>query len=508
MLDRELRTAILTLAAKGRRIREIARALGVSRNSVKAVLDQGQAQPQAQERASQLDAHLEEIRALHALCRGKDGRVNMVRVWEELRGRLEKDGKKLEASYQALTWFCRQRGIGAVEKVPAGRIVTAPGEEMQHDTSPHIISLSGKKVTRQCASLVLGYSRMLYVQYYPRFDRFQMKVFLTEAFEYFAGACRRCVIDNTSVALACGAGKNAEMAAEVEAFEERFGFHFLAHEIMHSDRKGKVERPHHFVERNFLVGRFFANDADLNRQLLEWLEKANRRRLREFKASPVELFAAEKPLLVPLPIYVPEVYRLWPSRRVDAYGCVSLHGFKYPAPAAYIDKEIMIRETKDRVILQDGHQELANHAKKIEGSPQLPVVHPCAPRRQKSEKLAEEGKLKALGEGMTAYLAALKAARGPRYFWSVRKLWRLLCQYRGADLLAAVKRAHEHGMFDVNRVETILLQNLAQNDYQLPLGFEAADCEKLPEYRQGAVTPEPDLNDYIPDPEEEDPNDQ
>ena len=92
MLDREIRTAILTLAAKGRGIREIARAVGVSRNSVKAVLEQGQAQPKAQERGSELDAHLDEIRALHALCRAKDGRVNMVRVWEKLRDQLGTEG--------------------------------------------------------------------------------------------------------------------------------------------------------------------------------------------------------------------------------------------------------------------------------------------------------------------------------------------------------------------------------------------------------------------------------
>ena len=430
----------------------------------------------------------------------------MVRVWEKLRNRLEGEGKTLEASYSALTWFCREQGIGVEEKIPAGRIVTGPGEEMQHDTAPHNIELSGRKVTRQCASLVLGYSRMLYVQYYPRFQRFHMKIFLTEAFQYFGGVCGRCVIDNTSVALACGSGRRAQMAPEIEAFEERFGFRFLAHEIMHSDRKGKVERPHDFVERNFLVGRSFTDDADLNRQALDWVEYANRRRLREFKASPFELFAAEKAKLAPLPIYVPEVYRL-SQPMVDAYGCVSVQGYKYPAPAAYIGKTVMVRETRDRVILQDGHTELANHAKKIEGGPQSPVVHPADPRRQKSAQLAEEGKLKALGEWMAAYLEALKTARGPRYFWSVRKLWRLSCQYREEDLLAAVARAHEHGMFDVNRVETIILQSIAEKDYQLPMGFEAGDCENLPEYRRGAVTPEPNLSDYIPEPDTGDDND-
>ena len=294
MLDKETRTAILALAAKERSQREIAQALKVSRNSVRAVLASGSAEPAAAQRGSVLDEYLEAIQSLHEKCRNKRGQANLVRVREKLSERLRQEGKLLEVSYATFTRFCRERGIGAEEKTPAGRIVTAPGEEMQHDTSPYDIELGGKKMRRHGASLVLGYSRMLYLQFYARFDRFHMKIFLTEAFEYFLGLCRRCVIDNTSCAIALGSGNRAQMSPEVEAFEERFGFRFLAHEVGHCDRKGKIERPFHFIENNFLVGREFKDDDDLNLQALEWLEAANRRRLREFKASPLELFAAEK----------------------------------------------------------------------------------------------------------------------------------------------------------------------------------------------------------------------
>lgn len=503
MLDQETRSAILALAGKGRNRCEISRALGVSRNSVKRVLREGTAEPVAVERASRLDEHLEDIRALYAECKDGRGRTNMVRVWEKLEEKLKREGKALDASYSTLTWFCREHGIGVSEKVPAARIVTDPGEEMQHDTSPHTLDLGGRKTKLQCASLILGYSRMLYMQFYLRFQRFDMKIFLTEAFQYFGGTCRRCVIDNTSIAIVCGSGSRAQMASEIEAFEERFSFRFLAHEIMHSDRKGKIERPYRWVETNFLVGRKFKDLADLNLQALAWLEPANRKPKRELKASPVELFAAEKPALQPLPLYVPEVYRLWP-RSVDAYSCFPLHGFKYPVPAAYIGKELQVRETKDRVVALDGRQEVANHEKKTPWSSQTALPRPAAaPRRQKSAKLAEEDKLKALGEPLGAYLDALKTARGPRYFWSVRKLWRLLCQYPAEDLKAAVAKAHGHRLFDIARVESILLQDLAQRDYQLPLGFTAADLETLPEYRQGAVAPETDLKDYIPQGEDE-----
>lgn len=504
MLEKELRTAILALAAKGRKQREIARALGVSRNSVKRVLRERTAEPEAKARASCLDEHLEDIRALHAECRDDKGRPNLVRVMEKLQDKLKAQGKSLEVPYSTLTWFCREHGIGVKEKVPWGRIVTGPGEEMQHDTSPCTVKLGETKFALHCASLVLGYSRMLHIEFYPRFQRFHMKVFLTDAFTHFGGCCRRCVIDNTSIAIACGSGSRAKMAAEVEAFEERFGFRFLAHEIMHSDRKGKVENPFGWVQRNFLVGRLFKDLADLNRQALEWCERGGHKVKRDLKASPLELFAAEKPHLVPLPLYVPEVYRTW-WRIVDGESRVRLEDYKYPVPASYIGKELLLRETKDRVIVLDSHQEVAAHAKRVKGQSQPPGPSPAAaPQRLKATKLAEEDKLQALGEPMPAYLAALKDARGPRYFWSVRRLWRLLCQYQASDLKAAVAKAVTHRLFDVERVEIILLQDLAQRDYQLPLGFNAAGFEASPEYRQGAVAPETDLKDYIPQGENED----
>lgn len=80
------------------------------------------------------------------------------------------------------------------------------------------------------------------------------------------------------------------------------------------------------------------------------------------------MFAAEQPQLQALPAYVPEVYRLW-QRGVDSYGRIALHGQKYPAPAKFIDKTLVVRETRERVILLDGSAEVANHPKKWKGAP-------------------------------------------------------------------------------------------------------------------------------------------
>jgi hypothetical protein len=450
------------------------------------VIGSGEARAERLEPAHGLDGYVQVLRNLHEECKG-----NRVRVREELKKR-----HRVETPYTTLTRYCRVAGIGVVTKEPSCRIVTGPGEEMQHDTSPYTILIGGKKVKRQCASLVMGYSRRMYIRFTPTFDRFQCKAFLTEAFQYMGGACRVCVIDNSHVVIVCGTGANAQVSPEMEAFEKRFGFRFLAHALGHADRSGKVERPFWYIERNFLVGRTFKDDEDLNRQAAAWLEeKAHVRRLRELGASPQELFASEKPHLTPLPLYVPEVYRDF-RREVDGYGYVRLHALRYSAPAKALGWTLTVRETPGHVLLLNGREELARHNKLTGDDGRHQSTLPGHKRRGRRPPAVppEEALLKALGPVLGSYLGKMKSARGHRYVWSLKKLHALLCQYKSEDLLAAVAIAAQHGLFDVGRIERILLQNLARQEYLLPLGTE--DYEKSPGYIEGSGTPPSDMSAY------------
>ena len=114
---------------------------------------------------------------------------------------------------------------------------------MQHDTSPHTVIIGGKSIKAQCASLVLAFSRQLFMQYYPGYTRFEAKLFLQKALSFMQGSCQRCVIDNTRVILAAGAGSHAVMAMEMQFFSRFFGFEFVAHAVNHPGRKERVERP-------------------------------------------------------------------------------------------------------------------------------------------------------------------------------------------------------------------------------------------------------------------------
>ena len=114
-------------------------------------------------------------------------------------------------NYTTLKRYIRNAGLRTPLK-RVGEYCFEPGHEMQHDTSPHGVLLGGNKVKGHCASLVLGYSRKLFMQYYPCFTRFEAKTFLKASIEFMGGSCRRCIIDNTSVILSAGSGFNAVMS--------------------------------------------------------------------------------------------------------------------------------------------------------------------------------------------------------------------------------------------------------------------------------------------------------
>jgi predicted transcriptional regulator len=192
-------TAILTLRDAGNGIRAIARALGVSRIAVKRVLAGGSASPPLLERAEKAEPHRDEILALYAECKG-----NLVRVHEELETR-----GLVTLSYPALTAFCRKHGIGHEPTKPAGSYAWAhiPGKEMQHDTSPHDAHIGGALRRVQTASLVLCHSHRLFFQFYPRFTRFECKLFLNDGARYHDGTCEHCMVDNSHVIVLSGTGK-------------------------------------------------------------------------------------------------------------------------------------------------------------------------------------------------------------------------------------------------------------------------------------------------------------
>jgi len=394
-----------------------------------------------------------------------------VRVHEELAA----DGAEL--SYPALTAFCRRHGIGQESAVAVGRYEFEPGEEMQHDTSPHEVELAGKKRKVQTASAVLCYSRMLFFQCYPTFQRFDCKVFLSEAVQYFCGSPARVMIDNTHVVVLRGSGRDMIPVPEMAAFGDRFGFRFVAHAIGNVNRSARVERPFWFIERNFLAGRKFADWGDLNRQARQWCDRVNSTYKKHIRAVPRELFAVERPQLKPLPAWIPEVYRLH-QRTVDVEGYVALHTNRYSVPLEWIGRRVEVRETRDQIAIQLDARKLVTHGRIAEAEYQrvlLPQHRP--PRGQGLSRTQLHPEEKAILESapeIAEYVATLKQRSRKVPGVALRQLLRLVREYPREPLVAAVREAAHYGLYDLDRLERMILRRVAR-DYFLLDGGEPHD---------------------------------
>lgn len=475
MLDSDTRTAVLTLKKQGRGKKAIAHALGISVNSVRAVLKDGRKEVPESERPQQLLEHADLIRRLFNDCRG-----NLVRVHEELRA------QDIPVPYSTLTGFCRRFEIGVKEKLPAGRYHFEPGAEMQHDTSPHDVTIAGKVRRVQCAALVLCYSRMVYAQVYPTFNRFYCKVFLTEALKYFQGAASVCMVDNTNVVIAHGTGRNAVVAPEMAAFGERFGFTFQAHEVGDANRSAHVERGFHHIENNFYPGRTFTSRGDLNAQLTRWCDKVNSQLKSHLKCRPLDLYQTERPHLKPLPLYIPEVYAVH-IRVVNLEGYVSLHTNRYSVPARYIGQSMTLHEGKDTLRIYEGHTLVATHERQEDNAvawvtqPEHRIDSRWRKAREVLSPIPEENTLKAASPVVKRFVEELRARESGRAIRPIRQLYRLYVDYPLPPLLAAIENALRYGLFDLNRIERMVLKNIAGDYFRLAIDIDGDNDEDTDE---------------------------
>jgi Mu transposase-like protein len=322
----------------------------------------------------------------------------------------------------------------------------------------------------QTASAVLCYSRMLFLQCYPTFRRFDCKVFLTDALRYMGGAAARVMIDNTHVVVLRGSGRDMVPVPEMAAFGERFGFQFVAHAIGNANRSGRVERPFSFIEGNFLAGRSFSSWEDLNQRAWEWCDKVNSTYKKHIRAVPRELFAVERLHLKPLPAWIPEVYRLH-QRLVDIEGYVALNSNRYSVPVDWIGRRVEVRETKDKIEIQLDARRLVTHRRITEAEHQrimLPEHRP--PRGQRDARPdphPEEKAIVTAAPELTDYVVGLKQRSRKVVTLALRQLLRLVREYPREPLLGAVREAARYGLYDLDRLERMILRRVTREYFLL-----------------------------------------
>ena len=452
----EIRASVHTLHQQGISLREISRVLRLSRNTVRRILRAPQGVDVV---APPVDEAMQQrLAEVYARARG-----NAVRMAQILAAEYD-----LHTPYSTLTRWVRQAELRKPAK-RSGEYHFAPGQEMQHDTSPHKLEIAGKNITAQCAGLTLAYSRRLFIWYYPRFTRFEAKDFLLRAAQFMDGTCPLCVIDNTSVMLAGGAGPDAVFAPEMVAFARSLGFKFMAHRVNDPNRKSRIERPFAWIERNFLPGRSFTSFDDLNAQALRWCtEVANAKPKRSMGMAPEAAYVMEKPYLTGLSAILPAVYEVV-DREVDLYGFVSVDTNRYSVPERLVGKQVTVYKHYATVEIHYKRSLVASHPRLIgerDARNTLPGHH-TIPKRTPRQPSLQAQLLRAQAPVLDAYVSALIKHLNGRGTRALNRLLQLQRSYPAQPFLAAVEQALKYGLFDLTRLETLVLRQVAGDFFAL-----------------------------------------
>jgi hypothetical protein len=239
-----------------------------------------------------------------------------------------------------------------------------------------------------------------------------------------------------------------------------------------------VEAPFYRIETGFLAGEHFTDWTDLNQRARSTCEAWNAKFSNKLHASRRELFAAEQPYLKPLPLHVPEVYQLY-TRIVDAEGYVHVNRIRYSAPYRLIGRALEVRETLERVDLYDGPRRVASHGR-VYGPWDTRVTEPThrPPRGQGLGRhplpAPEEIEMLQLEPRVASFLQALKQQIGDRRA-PLRRLLSMLQEYPREAFLSALASAERYRLFDLDRLEKMVLRQIADDYFVLVLESDSSD---------------------------------
>jgi transposase len=248
---------------------------------------------------------------------------------------------------------------------PSSRTAYVAGEIAQNDFwFPDIELPVGFGQTRTAKQLpvltmVCGYSRMLFARLTPTRRAEDLYCGWWRHLSRLGAVPRVLVWDGEGAVGAYGGGRN-KLTRECQEFRGTLGAKVLVLRPRDPEAKGIIERAHDYLERAFLPGRLFTGPDDFNAQLQAWLEVANRRRRRALGCAPVDRIAADTAAMLALPPVPPATgWRI--SGRLPRDFYVRLDGNDYSVHPAAIGRRIEVVADLDRVRAYCDGKVVADH---------------------------------------------------------------------------------------------------------------------------------------------------
>jgi transposase len=343
---------------QGKSIKEIARDLNLSRNTVRKVLRSEETsfsyerQVQPRPKLGRWKEELDRLLAANVEAPARE-RLTLIRLFEELRALGYEGGYDAVRRY-ARAWAKTNASATANAFVP---LTFAPGEAYQFDWSHEIVVLDSVTTIVKVAHVRLCHSRMMFVRAYPRETQEMVFDAHERAFAFFKGACTRGVYDNMKTAVeTIFIGKDRQ-------YNRRF-LQMCSHHLIEPVactpasgwEKGQVENQVGLVRERFFTPRLrFKSYDELNAWLLDkcfsWA-KAHAHPERP-EQTIWEVFEEERPKLIPYRGRFDGFHALPAS--VSKTCLVRFDNNKYSVSASAVGRPVDIHAYADRIVIrQDG----------------------------------------------------------------------------------------------------------------------------------------------------------
>ena len=279
--------------AEGVSISEVARRLGIARNTVRAALSSDR--PPKYERAPRpklADGVEAQVRALLVEFPRMPATVIAQRIgWAYSMTTLKDMLRRVRPEYVGID--------------PVDRVVYQPGEVTQCDLwfpETPVPVAAGQARVLPVLVMTLAFSRFLSATMLPSRQGGDLLWGMWALISALGRVSKTLVWDRESAI--GGTGKLTPVAA---AFAGTLATRIRLAPPRDPEFKGMVERNNGFLETSFLPGRVFASPADFNDQLAEWLARANTRTVRAIGGRPVDLLETDRQAMTPLPPLDPQV---------------------------------------------------------------------------------------------------------------------------------------------------------------------------------------------------------
>jgi transposase len=244
----------------------------------------------------------------------------------------------------------------------------APGECAQVDWGAYgSVAVGNTRRRLSFFAMVLCYSRMMYVEFTVSQSLEHFLYCHKNAFDFFGSVPKKIMVDNLkSAVLRRVLGRPPVFNPRYLDFANHYGFAITPCNVGRGNEKGRVENAVGYVKKNFLAGLEIPDFAAIGPAVRNWLETvANVRLHGETRKKPVELFEAERPCLLPLPVNGFDIATV-SQQRASSQFRITCDTNRYSVPAEYAGRRLTVKTDPERICVYAQDQLIARHIRSYE----------------------------------------------------------------------------------------------------------------------------------------------